>query len=49
LVCSSGWSRLATGFDGVERKLTVMLILCSVLTVAALLYLGYAMIRPEVF
>jgi hypothetical protein len=29
--------------------LSSMLYLCSILTVAALFYLGYAMIRPESF
>jgi hypothetical protein len=48
LPCSSVWSRLATGSDR-EGISTAMLYLCSLLTVAALVYLGYAMIRPERF
>jgi hypothetical protein len=42
----SQWSWLATAF---EIKDSLMLYLTGLLTVAALFYLGYVMIRPEKF
>ena len=47
--CSSAWSRRATGSDHDVIGVDAMLYLTAVLTVAALFYLGYAMIRPESF
>ena len=46
--CSSAWSRRATGSDP-DPGGAAVLYLTAVLTVAALIYLGYAMIRPERF
>ena len=45
---SSAWSRRATGSDP-DPGGAAVLYLTAVLTVAALIYLGYAMIRPERF
>ena len=47
--CSSAWSRRATGSDRDQRGTLAVLYLTAVLTLLALIYLGYAMIRPERF
>ncbi|HZW34760.1 MAG TPA: potassium-transporting ATPase subunit F [Isosphaeraceae bacterium] len=43
------WSRRAIGSDRDPNGSAAMLYLTAVLTVLALIYLGYAMIRPERF
>jgi hypothetical protein len=47
--CFPAWSPRATGSDHDAFGVDAMLYLTAVLTVAALFYLGYAMIRPESF
>jgi K+-transporting ATPase KdpF subunit len=49
LPCSSAWSPRATGSDRDTTGAPAMLYMTAILTVAALVYLGYAMIRPERF
>jgi K+-transporting ATPase KdpF subunit len=51
--CSSAWSSRATGFDPTQpdptKESNPVLYLTAVVTALALVYLVYAMIRPERF